>query len=229
MKVPTYNKFGLSKREFENVSYRTRRISNLLTHDIPLILGIVIGMALWIYTYKRLNPSGFLETTSQIFIFGTIGLVCVGIPMLLFKAAERLYFAYIKRNSESYKGAEKYEDAREKYNYWKIRRDESYWKLLDGLSFENETLALLKKTGYTYKTDELDGTGIVSKDGEDFHIIFKTGMDQPKISEINLTNEKFIIVSTKPFEADFIKQVKNYSVKLISIKELTAMVRTIKE
>lgn len=233
MKVPTYKKYGLSKREFENINSRSRKVSNLLTHDIPLVLGIAFGIALWIFTYRKLNPSGILGTTSQIFVFGTIGLICVGIPMLLFKGAEKLYYAYMKRNSPGFRGAAMYEEDREKYNYWKIRTDESYWRLLDGLSFEKETLAVLKKAGYVLKSQfhegQLKGSSIIRKDGEDFLLIFRTGQQQAEIPDKIGKTQKVMIVFTKPFSPDFIKRSKNYNVRLVSIKELTDLVRKIKE
>lgn len=233
MKVPTYKKYGLSKREFDDINSRSRKVSNLLTHDIPLFLGIAFGIALWIFTYRKLNPSGFLGTTSQIFVFGTIGLICVGIPMLIFKGAEKLYYSYMKRNSRGFQNAARYEEDREKYDYWRIRRDESYWKLLDGLSFEKETLVVLKKAGYVLKSQfhegKLKGSSIISKDGEDFILLFRTGQQQTEIPDKIGKTEKAIIVSSKTFSPEFIKKAKNYNVRLISIKELTDLVRTIKE
>jgi hypothetical protein len=239
MKVPTYRKYGISKRKLDGVNSRTRKVSNLLTHDIPLILGIVIGIALWVFTYKRINPSGFLDNVSKIFLFSTIGLICVGIPMLLFKAAEKLYYMYLERNSKTYMGVRKYEEDREKFDYWKIRRDENYWRLLDGLSFENEMMNVLFKLGYIAKSEiygnENDKAYIITKDGEDTLLICNTS----KANEGYSFMESFIkehgkefsgimLVSSSPFPAGFEKKIKGYA-QLISLKELVDMVRTIKE
>ncbi len=75
MKVPTYQKYGLTKKELEHSKSKNSRISSLLTHEIPLVLGIILGVVLWFISYRKLNPSGFLETAWQIFIFGTMGMV----------------------------------------------------------------------------------------------------------------------------------------------------------
>jgi hypothetical protein len=240
MKVPTYKKYGISKRKLDSVNSRTRKVSNLLTHDIPLILGITIGIALWIFTYRKLSPSGFLDSVSKVFLFSTIGLICVGIPMLLFKAAEKLYYIYLERNSASYIGVKKYEDDREKFDYWKIRRDENYWRLLDGLSFEKEMMNVLFKLGYSAKSEikenETGKAYVITKNGEDALLLCNTSKAIEGYSSMETLlkeqSEKFskiLLVSSNPFPPGFEKRTKGYQVDLISLKELVEMVRTIKE
>jgi hypothetical protein len=240
MKVPTYKKYGISKRKLDSVNTRTRKVSNLLTHDIPLILGIIFGIALWIFTYKKLNPSGFLDNVSKIFLFSTIGLICVGIPMLLFKAAEKLYYMYLERNSAAYIGVKKYEDDREKFDYWKIRRDENYWRLLDGLSFEKEMLNVLTKLGFSTKSEipgsENEMAYVITKDGEDVLIICNTSKSPEGYSSMETILKehghgfsKIMLVSSNPFPQGFEKRTKGFHAELISLKELVDMVRTIKE
>jgi len=240
MKVPTYKKYGLSKREYERVNDRSRKVSNLLTHDIPLVLGIAVGIALWIFTYKRLNPTGVLETASQIFIFGTIGLICVGIPMLVFKSIEWVYRYYMGKNSSGYIGAKKYEDDREIYSRWKIRRDENFWRLLDGLSFEKEMLKVFSKTGYQIKSEIPEGDAIsvysINKDSIDFILLCWTGKSDLEFSIVeNILDDnknKFteaILVSSGSFTSAFINKSKEYPLKLITLKELVDLARTIIE
>ena len=240
MKVPTYRKYGLSKREFERVNDRSRKVSHLLAHDIPFVLGIVIGIALWIFTYKRLNPTGVLETASQIFLFGTIGLICVGIPMLLFKTVDKLYHYYMGKNSPGYIGAKKYEDDREIYSRWKIMRDENYWRLLDGLSFEKEMLKVFSKTGCIINSEIPGESSIgvysVSKDGKDIILLCWTGKSELEFSSVEtILNEnggKFseaVLVSSGSFTSAFINKSKEYPLKLITLKELVDLARTIIE
>ncbi len=240
MKVPTYKKYGISKKEFDNIKFRSSRISFLLTHEIPLAIGVVLGIIFWIISYKKLNPTGFLETAGQIFLFGTMGIVCVGIPMLIFKGIEKLYYAYLGRSSDSYKGTLKYEADREKFGYWKIRRDESYWKLLDGLSFENEVINVFSKMGYKMKSEIPAGTAgkkyILGNKDEDILLMCKTGKGitdfKKYINDSEINNNRFsktLIVSPDNFTAEFVNEAKEKSVKLISIKELVDFVRTIKQ
>jgi hypothetical protein len=240
LKVPTYKKYGLSKREFERVNDRNRKVSHLLAHDIPLVLGIVIGIALWIFTYRRLNPTGVLETASQIFIFGTIGLICVGIPMLIFKSVEKLYHYYMGKSSRQYIGAKQYEDDREMYSRWKIRRDENFWRLLDGLSFEKEMLKVFSRTGYVINS-EIPGESTIgvysaSKDGEELLLLCWTGKsDLPFSSVETILNEnrsKFteaILVSSGTFTHEFVNQSREYPLKLMPLKALVELARTIQE
>jgi len=240
MKVPTYKKYGLTKRKYDKVNEKERKVSHLIAHDIPFVLGIAVGIALWIYTYKRLNPSGVLETVSQIFLFGTIGLICVGIPMLIFKSIEKLYRYYMRRNSSEYIGAKMYEDDRETYSRWKIRRDENYWRLLDGLSFEKEMLKVFSKTGYEVKSEVTRGNSFnayaVSSDGKDILLLCWTGKSQLEFSTIEQVFEenkkrfnKAILVSTGSFSSEFVNKSKEYPLKLMSLKELVELARTINE
>jgi hypothetical protein len=240
MKVPTYRKYGLSKRKFDSVNDRNRKVSHLLAHDIPFVLGIAIGIALWIYTYKRLNPTGVLETASQIFLFGTIGLICVGIPMLIFKSVEKLYHYYMRKNSPEYISAKMYEDDREVFSRWKIRRDENYWRLLDGLSFEKEMLKVFSKTGYEVKSEVSQGSSFnayaVSKDGKDILLLCWTGKSQLEFSTVeqvlvenkNRFNEA-MLVSSSSFTSELVKKSGNYPLKLITLKDLVELARTIPE
>ncbi len=119
MKVPTYRKYGISKRIFDRTRLRSSRTSFLLTHEIPLAAGVALGIVFWIISFKKLNPAGFLETAGQIFLFGAMGIICVGLPMLIFKGIEKLYYAYLCSRSETYKRTLKYEADRERFDYWK--------------------------------------------------------------------------------------------------------------
>jgi hypothetical protein len=240
MKVPTYRKYGLSKKEFNRVNDRNRRVSHLLAHDIPFVLGIAIGIGLWIYTYKRLNPTGVLETASQIFLFGTIGLICVGIPMLIFKSVEKLYQYYMRKNSSEYISAKRYEDDREVYSRWKIRRDENYWRLLDGLSFEKEMLKVFSKVGYVIKSEVSQGNSIsaysISKDGKDILLLCWTGKSELEFSiverALDENKNRFteaILVSSGSFTQEIFNKSRNFPLKLVSLKELVELARTIIE
>lgn len=247
MKVPTYQKYGITKKEFENTKSKNSRISFLLTHEIPLVLGIIVGVVFWFISYRKLNPSGFFETAWQIFIFGTMGMMCIGIPMLIFKGLEKLYYMYLRSRSQQYNSILKYESDREKFDFWKIRRDESYWKLLDGSSFENEVLSVFSKLGYEFESEHTEipsfqEDGIskrkfilhnndekyllicrTSRNGNDFHEYAKI------INENNIGADKIIIVSPYDFPNEFVNQTSQKPVKLMPLKELVELVKTIKE
>ncbi len=76
--------------------------------------------------------------------------------MLIFKGIEKLYYKYLGSKSLQYNSILKYESDREKFDYWKIRRDESYWKLLDGSSFENEVLSVFLNLGFELKSEHTE-------------------------------------------------------------------------
>lgn len=211
----------------------------LLTHEIPLALGVILGIVFWIIRYNEMNPTGFLETAGQIFLFGTMGVVCVGIPMLIFKGIEKLYYVYMGRSSDIYKETLKYEADREKYNYWKIRRDESYWKLLDGLSFEFEVLNVFSQIGYKLVSEISESnTGkkfVLGNDKNEYTLLCKTRKGDTDFEEYMKTSDihnngfiNIIIVSPDNFSNEFISMAREKPIKLISVKELVELVRTIK-
>ncbi len=239
MKVPTYQKYGLTKKEYENSKSKNSRISFLLTHEIPLVLGIILGVVFWFISYRKLNPSGFFETAWQIFIFGTMGMLCIGIPMLIFKGIEKLYYAYLGSKSQQYNSIIKYELDREKFDFWKIRRDESYWKLLDGSSFENEVLSVFSKLGYEFNSEHVSQSGkrkfLLHNNGEKYILICRTSRNGTDFKEYEgIINDygdadNIIIVSPYDFPKEFINLTVNKSLKLISVKELVELIKTIKE
>jgi hypothetical protein len=177
MRFPVYKKYGLTKAKFEKAELRNRSISNLLSHKLPLALGLVLGILFYILIFNRLNHSNIFEIIAQAFLFGTVGVLCVGIPVILFKSVEKLYFRYLKSISREYKNIQMYEKDKERYRYFRVRTDERFWKLLDGLSFEKEVLNIYSRLGYDVKS-EMQGNGskadylLAGKD-ELFYLRFK--------------------------------------------------------
>ena len=85
MKVPTYHKFGLTKTQIEVAESRDKKISEILTHHLTITIGLVFGLVLYILYFDKVRPDTFIQIVVQIFLFGSIGIICVGIPAMLFQ------------------------------------------------------------------------------------------------------------------------------------------------
>src|SRR5512141_2271487 len=121
MKVPTYQKYGITKSQLEQFEEKNRKISNLLTHRIPIGLGLFLGAGFYALNYSKFSPSGFLQAAGQIFLFCTIGLVCIAFPLMFFKGVDNFYYKYLKHTNETYRQILKYKKDKEDYEYWHIR------------------------------------------------------------------------------------------------------------
>ena len=156
MKVPTYHKFGLTKAQIDRSEAKDRKISDILTHYLTIGIGFSLGILVYIIYYKEVQPSTFIQIVMQVFLFGSVGVLCVGIPAVLFKLAEMFYFKQIKEKTEEHKTITQYKEKREDFDFWKIRKDYSFWKTMDGLSFEKEVMNLYLHLGYDDKAELCD-------------------------------------------------------------------------
>src|SRR4030095_14096326 len=151
MKVPTYHKFGLKKSQVTKSDSRDKKISDILTHHLTILIGSALGIAVYIIYYNKVNPSTFIQVVMQFFLFASMGVLCVGIPAVLFKLIEMFYFKQIKEKTASHKSMQEYRQQRDEFDVWKIRKDYSFWSTLDGLSFEKEILNIYMHLGYSIK------------------------------------------------------------------------------
>src|SRR5205085_5414832 len=102
MKVPTYQKYGLKKAQVEKSDSRDVKISHMLSHTLPLYLGIAFGIIVYIFYYIKVRPTDFLQIITQIFLFATVGVLCVGIPVIIFKVSEKIYYKTMNTHSDQY-------------------------------------------------------------------------------------------------------------------------------
>ncbi|MCX7877928.1 MAG: restriction endonuclease [Ignavibacteria bacterium] len=240
MKVPTYSKFGLTKAQIELRESRDKKISDILTHHLTIIIGSAFGIFVYILNYAKIEPSNFFQMLVQIFLFASIGILCVGIPAVLFKIAEIFYFKFIRERSDEHKLIQKYNQQREIFDFWKIRRDYSFWKILDGLSFQKEVVNIYLHNGYEIKkhsqnennTDDV----LLEKNGECIYLSFNTKalevndvkqVDERLKSKELSTGQKLIIISQKGFSKKIMEYMRSKGVEALDINGLIKLVRNV--
>ncbi len=242
MKVPTYHKFGLTKSQVSRSEIRDKKISDILTHYLTIGIGLSLGVAVYIIYYNEVRPSTFIQVVMQVFLFGSMGVLCVGIPAVLFKLAEMFYFKQIKHKTDEHKTITKFQEERDVFDFWKLRKDYSFWKILDGLSFEKELMNIYMQMGYEDKIDlcseEFPDDRILSKDGELFYFFFHTKAMEMKetglIDELLKRMEKgnckeLFIFSQSGYNKKTAEYVKDKPINLLDINGIIKVVRTIKD
>ncbi len=242
MKVPTFQKFGLTKAQIQKAESRDKKISDILTHHLTVGIGLVFGLIIYIIYFSKVQPETFLQIVFQVFLFGSIGIICVGIPAMLFKLAEMYYFKKVKGNSAEHKTITLYQEERDKYDFWQIRKDYSFWKMLDGLSFEKEVMNVYLYLGYTDKP-ELDDENfederILEVDGKLVYFTFYTKIsefkDSAEIDKLLLKMrekgcESLYLFSQSGFIKKLTEAYKDESVKFFDINGIIKVVRTVKD
>jgi hypothetical protein len=239
VKVPTYQKFGLTKSQLAGIESRDKKISAILTHHLTIGVGLAFGLILYVLYFNKVRPDSFIQIVVQIFLFGSMGILCVGIPALLFKLAEMYYFKQ-KEKTVEHQTIVKYNEERDNYDFWKIRKDYGFWNMLDGLSFEKEVMSLYLHLGYIDKEDmaseDLPDDRILKFENKLFYFSFYT-----KITEFKETTEidkllsrkeenkcDFLnLYSVKGFHKKIIEYVKDKPVNLFDINGIIKVVRTI--
>lgn len=240
MKVPTYHKFGLTKTQLKQVETRDKKISDILTHHLTIAIGIALGIAVYIIYYRQVQPETFIQVIMQVFLFASMGVLCVGIPAVLFKLAEIYYFKS-KEKTDEHKIIKTYNEERDEFDFWKIRKDYSFWRLLDGLSFEKEIMNIFMHLGYELKDDLFDEDNpndrIIHKNNRNYYLHFNTKISE--ISEVkfieNLLEKmtqhichELLVFSQKGFSKKVTDHFKDENIKLHDINGITRLIRTIK-
>jgi hypothetical protein len=241
LKVPTFHKFGLTKAQIEKSEIRDQKISDILTHHLTIGIGIVFGLVIYVFYYIKVKPDTFLQIIMQVFLFASLGIICVGIPAVLFKLGEMAYFKYFKERTQEHKTIQEYYEQREEFDFWKVRKDYSFWKYLDGLSFEKEIINMYLHLGYDMKEDfyyeENPYDRILTNDGKSYYFSFIT-----KLAEVSETDiiDKLLKLRTENnceralffSQSGFHKKVSEYAngkeIELFDINAVIKVVRTIK-
>ncbi|MCC6866515.1 MAG: hypothetical protein IT280_10195 [Ignavibacteria bacterium] len=241
MKVPTFQKFGITKARISTVENRDKKISDILTHHLTIGIGLAFGLVLYIIYFAKVQPESFIQIVVQIFLFGSIGIICVGIPALLFKLAEMFYFKHIKTRTSDYYAIESYTADRENYDFWKLRMDFSFWNKLDGLSFEKEVMNLYLHLGYTENAElnnsDIENERVLCYSEKLYYFTFYTKITEFKESiEIDNLLERMQnagcnelnIYSQKGFSKKINEYSKDNPVNLFDINGIIKVARTIK-
>ena len=240
MKVPTYHKFGLTKARIKQSEDRDQKISDILTHKLTIGIGIAFGLVIYVIYYSKVQPTTFIQIVGQIFLFASTGIICVGIPAVLFKLCEMLYFKYKQRGTE-HKTIQKYKEERDEFDFWKLRKDYSFWKFLDGLSFEKEVMNIYMHLGYKvnefFYSEENPNDRILTKEDKNYYLSFNTKLaeisETGKIDTLTqLSNEnkcdEILVFSQNGFQKRVLEYVKDKQVNLFDINGIIKVVRTIK-
>jgi hypothetical protein len=240
LKVPTYHKYGLTKARVDKSELRDRKISDILTHHLTIGIGIVLGILVYILNYSAVQPSTVIQAVMQVFLFASMGVICVGIPAVLFKLAEMLYFKYISPRSEEKQSIKKYQEDRHQYDFWKIRQDYSFWRVLDGLSFEREIMNIYMHLGYSMAEDEFDNElpydRILTSGDKRSYVSFNTSKEISEAAAIELLLKKksekncdsLWVFSQKGLGKKASDYAKRNNVELYDINGLIRIVKTIK-
>lgn len=239
MKVPTYHKFGLTKAQLASVETRDKKISDILTHHLTIGIGLAFGLVLYVLYFNKVRPESFIQIVVQIFLFGSIGIICVGVPALIFKLAEMFYLKQREKTDE-HKIIKKYNEERDTYDFWKIRKDYGFWNMMDGLSFEKEVMSLYLHLGYEDKeemaTEELPDDRILKFEDKLYYFSFYTKIiefkDTTEIDKLLKRKEEnkcdFLnLYSAKGFNKKVAEYVKDKPVNLFDINGIIKVVRTI--
>ena len=241
MKVPTYSKYGLKKFEIEEADEHDRKVTHLLTHTLPLLAGGALGILVFFIYFFKSGQATVFQVFYQAFLFGTIGIVCVGIPMAFFVIAERLYFHYRSKNNSKYRTIQDYKDDRDSYDFWKIRMDESFWRMLDGLSIEKEVINIFMHKGYALKnefeTEDGEHDHLLEKDGKLMYLDFKTDRVIESIEYINtlIANkaksgaDTLVIFSKFGFAKKVKEMAIDKSVEMLTFKDLIKSVKEVEK
>lgn len=240
MKVPTFQKYGITKAQLRSAETRDKKISDILTHHLTIGIGIAFGMVVYILYFNKVQPDNFIQIVTQVFIFASLGIICIGVPALLFKLAE-MYYMKQRSKTDEHKVFTKYNEERDNYEFWKIRKDFSFWNMMDGLSFEKEVMNIYLHLGYEDKaelTDEnFEQDRILSYGDKLYYFTFHTKITEFKeTSEIDKLLERknksncdsLNIYSAKGFHKSINEFIKDKPVNLFDINGIIKVVRTIK-
>lgn len=241
MKVPTYHKFGLTKTQVKNSETRDKKISDVLTHHLTITIGLSLGLLVYILYYNEVKPSTFIQMVMQIFLFGSMGVLCVGVPAVLFKLAEMFYFKQIKEKTNEHKTITKYHEEREEFDFWKLRRDYSFWKTMDGLSFEKEIMNIFMHLGYTDREDlwkeEYPDDRVMSEGEKLYYFTFHTRavemndtvyLDELILRMMAAECHELNVFSQKGFHRKLSEHVKEKPANLYDINGIIKVAKTIK-
>lgn len=240
MKVPTFQKYGIKKSEVISKEIREKRISHLLTHSIPLTFGVCAGIVIYFIYYYQMDEVNVLNIIGNVFLFGSMGLLCVGIPIAILKLVERIWINFINPNTGKNPTIVEYQTNRDDYEYWKVRMTEGYWRCLDGLSFENEVLSLFEIDDYSVHkrfNNELAFYIVMEKKDNKIFLAFKTNklpIDDKFTHYIDKLSKHYnplrtIIISNKQSSEDIKQFLNGFGTEFYSFREIVQYVRAIKK
>lgn len=235
---PSFEEFELTKEKYEGVLERNRKVSAALTHYLPLAAGAVFGILIYIIYYKPFTNPSFLEIVKSFFVFGGFGILFLGLPLLFFKVVEKIYFKFLSKRPEQI-NITNYEEELDNYDYWRLRTDEDLWMGMHIAGFIKELEKAYAFQGY--QTIKRDGLNEIDREFDfllykDYRLIPVKCFAQKKPAGKNEVNQLYesirslelkeaVCASVSGFTRPAFKFAEDKNIKLISPKEITAMLQ----
>ena len=190
MKVPTFRKYGITKSQFETLEKKVERVAHYLSHSLPVIIGLIGGIIIYISVSGKFKPVTVFQYIQQVFILASIIIISIGISLLIFMGLKYVYDLFFKRTSDVYKKSMSYKEDRSRYDFWKLRLDDSYWLYLDGLSVEKEIIGLYALLGYSIRSEiKTDSSHLdyilINESGNSIYLRFHPAKPINRVEEIN--------------------------------------------
>lgn len=240
MKIPTYQKYGITKSEMLEMENKHRRVLHLLTHRIPFLISIPIMVTIFYIYFISSDNSELLPKFSKIFVIGSVILMSVGFPMIIFNIIGWIYSKYIIPRSVRHQTIRDYSEVRDKYEFWKIRCDYNFWKLLDSLSLERELLKVYLLNNYNLKKE------ITHKDGHSDYIldnkntfILRVSTEHQVSSEEEIKNfialidvseaEYAIWFSVKGYEKNLVNKFVGGKIQFKTLQDIPKIIKDFKK
>jgi len=239
MKKPEFEQFNLTEDEYRRVLDRNKKVSLALTHYLPLSFGAALGILIYIIYYRPFTSPDWFQLILSVFVFGGFGVLFVGLPMVFFKAVEKLYFRILQRKSEKFQNIMTYAQQLEKYDYWRLRTDPDLWRGMQLGGFKNELQKVFISLGY----QQLKLSGVDEITNEIDFLFYKDyrlhpvkcfsqkkTVGLPPIRKLLKLLEPYelksmIIASTSGFTRQAQKFASQKSIILLSPKEITDMMK----
>jgi hypothetical protein len=155
VKSPELNDFELSAESIKVFNSKIEKFSKLFNHTIPLCIGAVLGLILYVFLYKPFTNPDLFQIFISFFIFGGFGLLFLGIPLMFFKILYKFFSKYIVKKNKTYNNIQNYYSAKQDFDVWNMRNSPDFWKSLDSNSLKNEMVKLFKKEKYYILSESL--------------------------------------------------------------------------
>lgn len=241
MQKPIFENFNLTEDEYRKILERNKKVSLALTHYFPLSFGAVLGILIYIIYYRPFTSPDWFQIAISVFVFGGFGLLFLGLPMVLFKVVEKVYYRVLEKKSERFQNVLSYDEQVQRYDYWKLRTDEDLWKGMHLAGFRNELQKVFTNLGYQQL--KLNGTDEMSSEIDfllykDYRLHPVKCFSQKKpvgVSPVRkmfkvleaLEIERFFLASTSGFTRQAVKFAAEKNIRLLSPKEITEMMKEV--
>jgi hypothetical protein len=181
-----------------------------------------------------------MQILTQLFLFASLGVVCLGLPMMFFKIVDGWYYSFLEKTNTTYKKILQYQKDKELFEHWHVRTDERFWNLVDGRTFEKEVINIYINLGYAVKSERLDKDEvteyILTKESKTYYLKCITGKKMDDIEEAekltNIYNTNFteiVLIFKKGCSREVFEKLNIGKVKIYAVKDVVTMLKSIDE